>query len=81
MDSACHVKVNGTWAGFGCGLVVGVPTVRVSGTIESDLPEYGSTPECPSNLDCALTFDTDTDPDECRCGETTCHVIEKHGDD
>lgn len=44
---------------------MGVTTVHVSGTIESDLTVYGSSPEWPPNFECTLTLDTDTDPDEC----------------
>ncbi len=78
-DPTVVVCETGALAGFGCGLVVGLAAVHRSKTIDTDLSEHDSSPECPSNFDCTLSFDTDTDPDDEGCGKTPCRAIEKHG--
>lgn len=55
---------SGATAGLGCGLVVGLAAVHRPGTIKTDFSKHDSSPECPSNLDCANSFDTDIDPDD-----------------
>lgn len=64
---------------MGCGLVVGLVAVHRPGTIKTDLTKHDSSPECPPNLDCTLSFDTDIDPDDDGCGEAPCRAMEKHG--
>lgn len=81
VDPTEHVCCEGTLAGLGCGLGVGLSAVHVTGTIDSDLSCPDSSPECPSNFECALSFDPDTDPRTDWCDEATDHALCCHGCD
>ncbi len=83
--STAQDPTNAVWkepdarAGFGCGLVVGLAAVHRPGTMWTDLPKHYSSPECPSNFDCTLSFDTDIDPEDSGCGCASQRAANKHG--